>query len=246
MLNAAITIPGGNATSAVQPTNLQMTQANLACALGVPQQSIQIRNITIKYVNGTRVMIPFDPAVAQLNSGTDVVCMTTATGGAVNRTLRGGRMMQQQTYTIEISYDIVDPPLVILAMDPTTFSATITNNTIMIDLVSALGGTSVAAEAPQELASGLSAAPSSAPSSSNTISISDAQMMMYGGIGAAIAVLAVVVAATAFFIGRSQRRVTPTTPEPTRVVYVVDNPLSKSPDVSVDYKNTYAPSTIRR
>jgi len=253
VLNAVINIPGGNATTAVQPETLQMTQANLACSLGVPQQSIQIRNVTLKYVNGTRVPLPFDPAVAQLNSGTDVVCMTTGATGMLrgaNTTFAALRMLQaritqqKQQYTIEISYDIVDPPLVILAMDPVTFTSTITNNTIMIDLVSALGGTSVAAEAPQELASGL-AAPSSSPAP--TIAELDAQMMMYGGIGAAIGVLAIIIAFTSFFIGRSYRRPLPTTAvEPKRVVYVVENPLSKSPDVNVEYKNNYTPTIIRR
>lgn len=222
-----------------------MTQANLACSLGVPQQSIQIRNVTLKYMNGTRVSLPFDPAIAQLNSGTDVVCMTTATGPLRGRLLNVHRRTQQQDYTIEISYDIVDPPLIILAMDSATFTATITNNTIMIDLVSALGGTGVDAEAPPELTSGL-AATTASPDSTTSNTISQAQMMMYGGIGAAIAVLAIVVAMTAFFIGRSQRRINPTTTGPTRIVYVVDNPLSKSPDVSVDYKNNYTPTSIRR
>ena len=257
VLASTIRIAGANQTSAVSPANLQMTQANLACAIGVPQQNIQIRNVTVVYSNGTRNVLPFDPAVTQLNSGSDVVCLaptnTTATGA--------NRRLQQVTYTIEITYDIVDPPLVVLSMDGATFMASLQNATSMTDLVLALQGTGVAVDAPPELSLGLGAAAAAAPTASSapvtitstSTNISQGGPLLYGLIGAIVGAIVVLGVGVGFVIIRlQQQRPSVVTPQQkiteTKIVYVVENPMqgpaSKEEDLSA--RNNYNPVGVRR
>jgi hypothetical protein len=258
VLASAIRIAGANQTSAVSPANLQMTQANLACAIGVPQQNIQIRNVTVVYSNGTRYVLPFDPAVTQLNSGSDVVCLAPTTR---TNTTTVARRLQQATYTIEITYDIVDPPLVVLSMDGATFMASLENTTAMTELVLALEGTGVSVEAPPELALGFGAAAATAPTASSApVTIISASTnisqgpLLYGVIGAIVGAIVVLGVGVGFIILRLQQRSPAAVATPpqkiteTKIVYVVENPMQgpapKEEDLAA--RNNYNPVGVRR
>lgn len=251
VLNSAIRIAGANATTATEPAALQRTQANLACAIGVPQQNIQIRNVTVVYSNGTRFVLPFDPAVPQLNSGNDVVCLAPMSGAVT-----GVRRLQQVTYTIEISYDIVDPPLVMLSMDGATFAASLSNTTAMGDLVLALQGTGITVEAPPELVLGLGAAPSpsSQPVTITTINSQISQgPLLYGVIGAIVGAIVILGVVVAFVVIRLQStRPTIATPSAqktieTKIVYVVENPMGTNvAQVDESLRNNFNPTGVRR
>jgi hypothetical protein len=238
VLASTIRIAGANQTSAVSPANLQMTQANLACAIGVPQQNIQIRNVTVVYTNGTRKVLPFDPAVTQLNSGSDVVCLAPTT--RTNTTTTVARRLKQVTYTIEITYDIVDPPLVVLSMDGATFMASLE-------------------KAPPELALGIGAAAvttaSSAPVTITSSSTNISQgPLLYGVIGAIVGAIVVLGVGVGFIIIRLQQRLPTSVATPpqktteTKIVYVVENPMQgpapKEEDAAA--RNNYNPVGVRR
>lgn len=249
VLNSAIRIAGANQSMAVSPSNLQRTQANLACAIGVPQQNIQIRNITILYSNGTRYGLPFDPAITQLNSGSDVVCPIPPTRSNTTPVRRLGEV----TYSIEITYDIVDPPLVVLSMDGATFMASLENTTAMADLVLALEGAGMSVEAPPELV--LTSAFTAASTSSVPVSVESPSTntstgpLLYGMIGAIIGAIVVLGVGVGFVIIRLQSR-TPITPQQkteTKIVYVMENPLQQ-PSIESDlhFKNNFNPMGVRR
>ena len=250
VLNAAVRIAGANQSTATDPATLQRTQANLACAIGVPQQNIQIRNVTVVYSNGTRFLLPFDPAITQLNSGNDVLCLETAgSTSAVKRLLQ-----QTVTYTIEINYDIVDPPIVVLSMDGATFATSLTNTSALADLVLALQGTGVSVEAPPELFMGVAAAPSASPSSQSVVVISansgvSQGPLLYGVIGAIVGAIVVLGVVVGFVVIRLQSQRTPTVmqkpAEIARIVYVMENPMSGIPADEAN-RNNFNPIGIRR
>lgn len=255
VLNSAVRIAGANTSSAIDPATLQRTQANLACAIGVPQQNIQIRNVTVVYSNGTRFVLPFDPAVTQLNSGNEVVCLATADATATATAAQRRLQQMTVTYTIEINYDIVDPPLVILSMDAVTFTASLSNTTALTDLVLALQGTGVTVEAPPELVMGLGAAatsPSSQPVSLTTASSPISQApLLYGLIGAIVGAIVVISVVVGFVVIRLQTNRTPAVvsavPETqTKIVYVVENPMGAATQVDDLSRNHYGPMGVRR
>lgn len=252
VLNSAVRIVGANQSTATDPATLQRTQANLACALGVPLQNVQIRNVTVVYNNGTRFVLPFDHTITQLNSGTDVVCLATeATTSVSTPMLRG----LQVAYVIEFNYDIVDPPIVILSMDGATFAASLTNTSALADLVLALQGTGVSVEVPPELLMGAAAAPSPSSSSQSVIIVSansgsSQGPLLYGVIGAiigAIIVLGVVVGFVLIRFQSSRPSVTMQKPaEPARIVYVMENPMSSTPADDSASRHNFNPIGIRR
>jgi hypothetical protein len=211
------------------------------------------------YTNGTRKVLPFDPAVTQLNSGSDVVCLAPTT--RTNTTTTVARRLQQVTYTIEITYDIVDPPLVVLSMDGATFMASLENTTAMADLVLALEGTGVSVEAPPELALGIGAAAATAPTASSapvTITSSSTNIsqgpLLYGVIGAIVGAIVVLGVGVGFIIIRLQQRLPTSVATPpqkiteTKIVYVVENPMQgpapKEEDAAA--RNNYNPVGVRR
>lgn len=257
VLSSAIRIAGANQSAATEPATLQRTQANLACAIGVPQQNIQIRNVTVVYSNGTRTLLPFDPAVPQLNSGNEVVCLATTVPSPQNTTKIAARQLHV-TYTIEISYDIVDPPLVVLSMDGATFTASLTNTTAMTDLVLALQGSGLTVDAPLELFMGLASAPSPNPSSQSVIIVttnSDISQgpLLYGVIGAIVGTIIVLGVFVGFVVIRLQSQrpapvAKPSTPtaEPARVIYVVENPMSVKVSTEDSSRNYFNPTGVRR
>jgi hypothetical protein len=243
-----------------------MTQANLACALGVPQQTIQIRNITL-YANRTRTNVPFDPMIPQLNSGTDVVCIKpngtagTAAAGAAGAAAAPALRRMQTTQTLEISYDILNPPVILLIMNADTFTQTIANNSVMNDLVSALSGTGFDAVAPTELTTGFSTAPP--PADTNASQQQPGPALLYGAIGAAIAAVVMTLGVAAFVVVRMTSRMNaiaaaaakqPNTSnnEPSRVIYIVENnPLAVAPAGSDLHeggsgKSNFQPLGVRR
>jgi len=255
VLSSTIRIAGANQSTATDPATLQRTQANLACAIGVPQQNIQIRNMTMVYSNGTRTLLPFDPTVPQLNSGNEVVCLTVP---PQQNTTRIAARLLQVTYTIEISYDIVDPPLVVLSMDGATFTASLTNTTAMTDLVLALQGTGLTVDAPPEFFMGLAAAPSPSPSSQSVVIVTTSSgisqgPLLYGVIGAIVGAIVVLGVVVGFVVIRLQTQrpapvVKPSTPatEPARVVYVVENPMGAQTAMDDSSRNYFNPTGVRR
>jgi hypothetical protein len=207
-------------------------------------ENIVIKNIT-RTTAGTVDIIPFDPAVATLNSGGTTTCLYTNV--ATNITARALRGLSAVDSTLSIDYDIVDPSAGLLSMDPSEFSATLENDPAIADLSTTLGSSAVFAVAPPELALSSAVPPDSSVQSpqtaQNTISYA-----ILGEAGAFVVGGAIVGAVVLFMTRRSAPTPTFKKTSPTVIVFETDNPLNggaTSAPPAPAGRQTFEPTTIR-
>ncbi len=145
VVNSQLTINNGNVTYLSQPQTLQYIQASLACAAGVPLESIRILNITQR-ANGTQSEVLYDKGAPGLSSNGSAVCYRPKT----TPTAKVGRRLQVvDESAVTVDYVIVDPPIEIL--DPVAFVAAVTGDSGLEAIMVEAGATNMDAVVPQEI-----------------------------------------------------------------------------------------------
>ncbi len=145
VINSQLTINNGNVTYLSQPQTLQYIQASLACAAGVPLESIRILNITQR-ANGTQSVVLYDKGVPGLSSGGSAVCYRPKT----TPTAKAGRRLQVvDESAVTVDYVIVDPPIEIL--EPVAFIEAVTRDEGLTQIMLESGSTGMDAIVPQEI-----------------------------------------------------------------------------------------------
>jgi hypothetical protein len=182
--------------------------AQLACALRVPLENIQIKNIT-QTVGGRVVIVPYDPSMASMVSNGQIVCFVVNTNATAPRALRSLRALTTDS-SVNVDYVISDPTPAILSMDTTDFSSTLSADPAIIDIALLLESSGVVADAPPELAlvstSMTGPSPAAAPGADNSLLSRDHAIPIIAGAVAGAAVISALVAVGLFFVlnkGRS-------------------------------------------
>jgi hypothetical protein len=181
---------------------LQQATANIACALRVPLENVQIKNITQR-IGGTVVIVPYDPSMASMVSNGQIVCFST--NATAPRQLRG---LTATDNSVDIDFVISDPTPAILSMNTEDFSSTLATDPAITDLALALESSSVTAEAPPELAFASAAiAPSAAPTGTtdNSFLSRENAIPIIAGTIAGAAVVSALVAGGFFFVLNKSR-----------------------------------------
>jgi hypothetical protein len=182
--------------------------ANIACALRLPLENIQIKNIT-QTVGGQLVAVPYDPTKASMASDGQIVCF--GANATAPRLLRMRRRSLTSTDSVNVDYVISDPTLAILSMDMTDFSSTLAADPAIVDLAFLLGSSGIEVDAPPELALASAAAatgpaPSpAAPGSDNSLMSREHAIPIIAGAVAGAAVISALVAVGLFFVLNKSR-----------------------------------------
>lgn len=113
----------------------------IACALRVPLEKIEIRNITLLRASGVLEALNIDVTVARLTSNGVVLCMVFNDSPIVIQV--GWRMLQGGTDSIVVNYDIVSPPVEIASASANDLNAAITGDANMAAFVKSVGSTDV-------------------------------------------------------------------------------------------------------
>lgn len=224
---------------------LQRFVTNIACALRLPFERIQIKNITHRMRNATRIL-PFDPALVSLSSNGEVVCFVE---GSANATGTVGRRLADGDASVDVNYIIMEPPLEILTMNPAEFSMTLNSEPAIAALATTLGSTSVSAEAPVELAlsgGGEAAPPPANGSSSSGIGIP----VLVGGILGGLFIGAVIVVGAVVLVSRRNARRERSHPYPKQspAVVVFQSEISQrteNPLMRMTSRSAFFPHTVR-
>ncbi len=145
VIHSHLTINNGNVTYLSQPQTLQYIQASLACAAGVPLESIRILNITQRN-NGTQSEVIYDKGAPGLSSNGSAVCYRPKTTPTAN-VARRLQVVDESAVTVD--YVIVDPPVEIL--EPAAFVAAVTGDEGLTQIMAEAGATSMDADVPQEI-----------------------------------------------------------------------------------------------
>ena len=210
-LTTTIRFQNANPATLNTTQGLQQTTAQLACALRVPLENIQIKNIT-QTVGGQVVAVPYDPTVASMVSNGQIVCFGANATAPVNVTTPR-RVLRALTAdsSVNVEYVISDPTPAILSMDMTDFSSTLAADPAIVDLALLLGSSGVEAEAPPELALASAAAatgsaPSpAAPGADNSFLSRENAIPIIAGTIAGAAVVSALVAGGFFFVLNKSR-----------------------------------------
>jgi hypothetical protein len=265
-LESSLRFFNANPTVVNKTETLQRFVTNIACALRLPFERIQIKNITHRMRNATRIL-PFDPALVSLSSNGEVVCfveeaMNGAMNGTMNGTMNGamngaanatgsmGRRLADGDASVDINYIIVEPPLEILTMNPAEFSMTLSSEPAIAALATTLGSTGISAEAPAELAlsggGGETAPPPANGSSSSGIGIP----VLVGGILGGLFIGAVIVMGAVVLVSRRNARRERSQPYPKQspAVVVFQSEISQrteNPLMRVASRSAFFPHTVR-
>ena len=184
-LPATISFPRANVTELIRPAKLQEIQATIACAVRMPLENIEIKNITIRRaLTGVEEPVNVDLSVARLRSNGSVQCMVVRTSAPAQRRLR--RSLQTED-SVNVQYDIVAPTEDAMTTDLDT---ALTGDATMNAIASSVGSTSIVAttggqqQQPQQ---------QQQPTSSSNINTIGVIIGSVGGLIAVIAVSALVV-----------------------------------------------------
>ncbi len=146
VINSQLTINNGNVTYLSQPQTLQYIQASLACAAGVPLESIRILNITSR-ANGTQSVVLFNKGIPGLSSGGSRACYRPVMTASPK--ILGRRLQVLEESALMIDYAIVDPPVEIL--EPVTFMEAVTRDEGLTQIMLESGATGMDAIVPEEI-----------------------------------------------------------------------------------------------
>jgi hypothetical protein len=141
---AALTFPKANLTVFKKPEKIQEIQAKLACALRIPLEKIEIRNITLRKASGLIEALDIDVSVARLSSNGTTKCMVFNDDSTVQP--RSLRQLQSAQDSIVVSYDIVSPPEEIATSTTNDLNTAITGDVSLIAFANSVGSTSMSAE----------------------------------------------------------------------------------------------------
>jgi hypothetical protein len=243
----SIIVQNANTSILIQPDKLQQLQASLACALQTPLENIQIINITYIDSQGTHNYILYDKSIPRLSSNGTIACYiqsnsTTTTSRRLSRNLQ----VAEQTV---IDYAIIDPPIEIVSMDPSTFTESLIGSAPIQDLAEQLGSTGLDVIVPIELLTEqaaleqgqqqaqqqLSANTPIEASSDNKIGIYVGSFLAVGGIGALIAAIII-----------QKRKATPGKSLTSRVEVIEVNPISRNKlSETLSARAVYLPNQAR-
>ena len=258
-LESTLRFNNANASALNRTETLQQVTANIACALRLPFESIQIKNITQRMgVNGSVVVVPFDPALLSLASNGEVICfvLPSSTPGLPQRFRRA---LSATDSSIDVNYVIVDPTPELLTMSPGEFVSAMTADPAIVSLAATLESSGVVSDAPPELALASAADPSTAPATitSTTDSGKVGVAVIAGAIVGAGVVSGVVATVLFFLLNKRAHAATPasqTQPKTFRslssAVVVVqqqsqDPIMAKNPLASAAIRATFDPQNIR-
>jgi hypothetical protein len=242
-LPATISFPRANVTELIRPAKLQEIQASIACAVRMPLENIEIKNITIRRaLTGLEEPVVADLSVARLNSNGSVQCLVIREQPRLR--LRQVRRLQTTEDSVNVQYDIVAPTEDAMTTD---LGSVLSGDATMNALASSVGGTSVVAttggqQQPQQ-------PQQQQPPSSPTTSASSVNMI--GGIvGAVGGVIAIAVAGA--MIVQSQRNRNRTVSATTRtahsssvIVVTQENPITHPANASQSQRVVFTPYGAR-
>jgi hypothetical protein len=244
-LPATISFPRANVTELIRPAKLQEIQASIACAVRMPLENIEIKNITIRRaLTGLEEPVVADLSVARLNSNGSVQCLVIREQPRLRLRLRLRQVRRLQTTedSVNVQYDIVAPTEDAMTTD---LGSVLSGDATMNALASSVGGTSVVAttggqQQPQ---------PQPQPPSSPTTSASSVNMI--GGIvGAVGGVIAIAVAGA--MIVQSQRNRNRTVSATTRtahsssvIVVTQENPITHPANMNQSQRVVFTPNGAR-
>lgn len=211
---AAITFPKANLTMFKKPEKIQEIQAKLACALRLPLEKIEIRNITIQRATGKLEALDIDVSVARLSSNGTTKCLIFSEDYTPQSTPRSLRRLQAAQDSIVVSYDIVSPPEEIATSSANDLNTAITGDVSMMAFANSVGSNGLSAEVstPASISSNTGATGATAPvgsSSPNAMTVQGQSSNTLGvGIGVgggAVAIIAIGIALTTYQIKKRKR-----------------------------------------
>jgi hypothetical protein len=186
-LPATISFPRANVTELIRPAKLQEIQATIACAVRMPLENIEIKNITIRRaLTGVEEPVNVDLSVARLRSNGSVQCMVVRTSAPAQRRLR--RSLQTED-SVNVQYDIIAPTEDAMTTDLDT---ALTGDATMNAIASSVGSTTLVATTggqPQ----GTSAPPASTQSTTKDMGTIGIIVGTVGGVIAVAAISALVI-----------------------------------------------------
>lgn len=236
-LPATISFPRANVTELIRPAKLQEIQASIACAIRMPLENIEIKNITIRRaLTGVEEPVKVDLSVARLQSNGTVQCLVVGTSAPAQRRLR--RHLQTTEDSVNVQYDIIAPTEDAMITDLNT---ALTGDATMNAIASSVGSTSIVAttgqtqQQPQQIAS------SSSSSSINNVGV------IIGSVGGLIAVIAV--SALIVQTQRSRRNTVSATTRmshaPSVIMVTQENPISHPANVTQSQRVVFTPYGAR-
>jgi hypothetical protein len=174
-------------TELIRPAKLQEIQATIACAVRMPLENIEIKNITIRRaLTGVEEPVNVDLSVARLRSNGSVQCMVVRTSAPAQRRLR--RSLQTED-SVNVQYDIIAPTEDAMTTDLDT---ALTGDATMNAIASSVGSTTLVATTggqPQ----GTSAPPASTQSTTKDMGTIGIIVGTVGGVIAVAAISALVI-----------------------------------------------------
>ncbi len=230
-----------NATLLNQTEVLQQIVANLACALRLPFEQIQIKNITKRFgfsASGP-ILLPFNPALLSISSNGEVICFVV---NATARRLRANHRMLSTDTSIDITYIIIDPAISLLSMNSTEFSTTIAGDPVIQALISTVQGTGVEMDAPPELAM-TTETPVNQPAANSTIPMP----IVIGVVVAAIVVGGILAAGIFVLFNKKGAPEMPSSKSPSVVYIQSDTPQEAVNSVNpmATVRTTFTPQVVR-
>jgi hypothetical protein len=234
-LPAVISFPRANVTELIRPAKLQEIQASIACAVRMPLENIEIKNITIRRaLTGLEEPVNVDLSVARLRSNGSVQCMVVRTSAPAQRRLR--RLQQEDT--VNVQYDIVAPTEDAMTTDLDT---ALTGDATMNAIASSVGGTSVVATTGQTQQQQQPQQQTTPSSNINTIGI------IIGSVGGLIAVIAL--SALVVQTQRNRRSTVSATTRashaPSVIVVTQENPISHPANATQSQRVVFTPYGAR-
>jgi hypothetical protein len=224
-MESTLHIYNPNTTRLNNTGTLQQITASIACALRLPLEQIQLKNITKRVGNNVTVIV-FDPSLVVLSSNGIAVCFVA-----------GGRRLLRRLSTtdtsLDIQYIVIDPTLSLLSMNPAEFSSVVGSDPAIQSLVTTLEGSGAAVEAPPELALATDSVPAPAAPSDATGASITVPVVVGVVLGAAV-ISGFVAAGVVLFLNRTRKPSLPaaTASKSPAVLYVVPeavntvNPMS--------------------
>ena len=140
-ISAELKFPKANLTLFRKAEKLQEIQAKIACALRLPLEKVEIRNITLLRETGILETLDIDVTVARLTSNGFILCMVFKDSPIVPQV--GRRMLQGSTDSIVVNYDIVSPPVEIASASTNDLNAAITGDASIAAFAKSVGSTGV-------------------------------------------------------------------------------------------------------
>jgi hypothetical protein len=241
-LPAVISFPRANVTELIRPAKLQEIQASIACAVRMPLENIEIKNITIRRaLTGLEERIDADLASARLNSNGSVKCLVVNTGAPAPATTSNTRLRRlQQEDSVNVQYDIVAPTEDAMTTD---LDAVLSSDAGMNALASSVGSTSVVAIT----TGGQPQTQSVQPPSPSTTSVNTVGVIV-GSVGGLVAVIAF-----SALVVQTQRNRRPTVSSattrmsnaPSVIVVTQENPISHPANATQSQRVVFTPYGAR-